>query len=64
MVDYGNDYFPKCICDACAGPSSPGMVGKGTDNREASMQGKFKRKREKARERTAKRKQHQLERIA
>ena len=64
MVDYGNNYSPKCICNACAGSSSPGLVRKGMDNKMASMQEKFKRKREKAKERTAKWKQHQLEWIA
>lgn len=64
MVNYGNDYFPKCICDTCAGPGSPRMVGKGADNREASIQGKLKRKREKLRERAERRKRHQAERSA
>ena len=48
MVDYDGDYFPKCICDTCAG--GPRKVGKGTDNRVESMEGKGKRKRENRKE--------------
>jgi hypothetical protein len=62
VVDYGGDFFPKCICDTCAGPSIPRMVGKAMDNREESMEGKFKRKREKAREKAKRRKINKAER--
>jgi hypothetical protein len=54
VVDYGNGYFPKCVCDTCSG--GPRKVGKGTDNREESMEGQRKRKREKSNERKKRRK--------
>jgi hypothetical protein len=58
MVNYGDDYFPTCICTDCSGPSTPRQVGKAVDNREESIHGKLDRKRAKRQEKEEKRKRN------
>jgi hypothetical protein len=62
LVNYGDDYFPKCVCDTCAGPTTPRIVGKATDNRLESMEGTYKRKRKNNKERQDRRNRNRVER--